>query len=231
MPVSVNHKAPTEPDSGPASGIIKRDPDGTRRRIMAAATQVFSSSGFAGARVADIADMAGVNKRMLYHYFGDKDALFLAVLRKTYEDIRGRERELQLEHLPPEEAMRLLVETTWNHYIEHPEFISLLNAENLLRAQHLKRAKWAKELHSPFAEMIKQILRRGEEAGVFRSGVDPAELYISIAGLGYFYLSNRHTLSVIFDRDLEAPEQLARRRAHMVEVVLGYLRPLRGRPA
>lgn len=225
MAVSVNIKDLP----APCSGTAKRDPDGTKRRILAAAMHVFSSQGFAGARIADIAAHAGVNKRMLYHYFGDKDALFLVVLENAYSAIRGRERELRLEHLSPEEAMRRLVETTWDHYIEHPEFISLLNSENLHRARHLKRSKRAREMHSPFADMIAKILRRGEVAGIFRSGVDPAELYISIAGLGYFYLSNRFTLSVIFDRDLEAPEQLARRRAHMVEVVLGYLRPLRGR--
>ncbi|MDX5361780.1 MAG: TetR family transcriptional regulator [Alphaproteobacteria bacterium] len=205
----------------------KRDPERTRRRIMEAATHEFSHRGLAGARIADIAARAGTNKRMLYHYFGDKEALFLAVLENAYASIRTRERALDLEHLPPAEAMRKLVETTWDHYIEHPEFISLLNSENLHGARHLKRSSQARAMHSPFAEMIAQILRKGEAEGVFRSGVDPVDLYISIASLGYFYLSNRHTLSFIFDRDLEAPEQLARRRAHMVEVVLGYLRPLR----
>lgn len=227
MAASVNLKDPAE--TPPATA--KRDPDGTKRRILKAATQDFSARGFAGARIADIAAQAGVNKRMLYHYYGDKDALFLAVLENAYSEIRGRERALDLEHLPPEEAMRRLVELSWDHFIEHPEFINLLNSENLERARHVKRSKKAREMHSPFAGMIAQILRRGEAAGVFRTGVDPVELYITIAGIGYFYLSNRFTLSVIFDRDLEAPEQLARRRAHMVEVVLGYLRPLRGRSA
>ena len=227
MTVSVNLKEVRQPPPGG----VKRDPDGTKQRILTAATNDFSARGFSGARIADIAAQANVNKRMLYHYFGDKDALFLAVLENAYSAIRARERDLDLEHLPPEEAMRRLVETTWDHYIEQPEFISLLNSENLHRARHLRHSKKAREIHSPFAEMISQILRRGESEGVFRSGVDPVELYISIAGLGYFYLSNRFTLSVIFDRDLESPEQLARRRAHMVEVVLGYLRPLRGRSA
>lgn len=210
----------------PPPGVQRRDPERTRRRIMEAATHEFSTKGLSGARIAEIAARAGTNKRMLYHYFGDKEALFLAVLEKAYLDIRSRERALDLEHLPPREAMRRLVETTWDHYIEHPEFINLLNSENLHRARHLKTSRKAREMHSPFADMITQILRKGEEEGVFRSGVDPVDLYISIAALGYFYLSNQHTLSVIFDRDLMAPEQLARRRSHMVEVVLGYLRPI-----
>lgn len=235
MTPSVNKKDESEggpvgasedgPDGGgPPAEIVRRDPDGTKKRILDAATHEFSTKGLGGARIADIADRANVNKRMLYHYFGDKEALFLVVLESAYAAIRSRERELDLDHLPPEEAMRRLVETTWDHYIDHPEFISLLNSENLHRARHLKGSIRAREMHSPFADLIAKILRRGEDAEVFRAGVDPVDLYISIAGLGYFYLSNRHTLSVIFDRDLEAPENLARRRAHMVEVVLGYLR-------
>ncbi len=227
MPSPVNQEALEDTSREPA----KRDPDGAKRRILEAATQVFSSHGFAGARIADIAAHAGVNKRMLYHYYGDKDVLFRICLENAYAKLRERERALDLVHLPPEEAMRKLVETTWDHYIEHPEFIALLNSENLHQARHVKQSERARRIHSPFAEMITQILHRGEAEGIFRKGVDPAELYISIAGLGYFYLSNRHTLSVIFDRELGAPAQLARRRAHMVEVVLGYLRPLGGRSA
>ncbi len=204
----------------------KRDPERTRQRIMDAATHEFATKGLTGARIADIAARAGANKRMLYHYFGDKEALFLAVLENAYAGIRARERALDLEHLAPEAAMRRLIETTWDHYIERPEFLTLLGTENLHRARHLKRSKRIREMHSPFADMLRDILRRGESAGVFRAGVDPVELYVTIAGLGWFHLSNKHTLSVIFERDLEAPAALARRRAHMVEVVLGYLRPL-----
>lgn len=204
----------------------KRDPERTRARIMEAATHEFATKGLGGARIADIATRAGANKRMLYHYFGDKEALFLAVLEHAYAAIRTRERALELEHLPPEAAMRRLVETTWDHFIEHPEFLTLLGSENLHQARHIKRSTRIREMHSPLADMLRDILRRGEVAGTFRAGVDPVELYITIAGLGWFHLSNRHTLSVIFERDLEAPAALARRRAHMVEVVLGYLRPL-----
>ena len=218
-------EAPVNTDETARRPPQVRDPEAARRRILAAATAEFSSRGLAGARVAQIAERAGVNKRMLYHYYGDKEALFVAVLEAAYAAIRERERALRLEHLPPVDAMRLLVETTWDHYVEQPEFITLLNSENLHKAHHLRQSKKTLEMHSPFVEMIGEILRRGERSGDFRSGVDPVELYISIAGLGYFYLSNQHTLSAIFARDLADPAARARRRAHMVEVVLGYLRP------
>lgn len=208
------------------AGPQRRDPAATRGRILEAATQEFAAKGLSGARIADIAARANANKRMLYHYFGDKEGLFLAVLEGAYAAIRSRERALNLTDLRPDEALRRLVETTWDHYVEHPEFLTLLSSENLHRARHLKRSRQIRDLHSPFADMIRDILRKGEAEGLFRSGVDPVELYITIASLGWFHLSNRHTLSVIFERDLAAPAELARRRAHMVEVVLGYLRPV-----
>ncbi len=222
MTASVNDKGP---GAARARKPVRRDPDGTRRRILDAASADFAARGLGGARINEIAERAGVNKRMLYHYFGDKDGLFLAVLEESYARLRQRERDLQLDHLPPATAMRRLVETTWDHYLKHPEFIRFLNSENMHRARHLRQSSRAREMHSPFVEMIDQILDRGVEQGVFRKGIDPVELYISIAGIGYFYLSNRFTLSVIFDRDLEQPDLLARWRMLMVEMVLSYLRP------
>jgi AcrR family transcriptional regulator len=203
----------------------KRDPARTRGRILAAAIAEFSAKGLSGARIDQIARRAGANKRMIYHYFGSKEELYLAALEAVYASIRDSEQALRLEDLPPEAAMRELVGFTWQYFLDHPEFISLLNNENLHEARHLRRSARIRELHSPLVALIGDVLRRGVAAGVFRPGVDPVQLYVSIAALGYFYLSNRHTLSTIFGRDLGAPEALAARREHIVEVTLGYLRP------
>jgi len=116
------------------------------------------------------------------------------------------------------------VEFTWNYYLKHPEFLTLLNSENLHRARHVRRSKNIIAMHSPFIAMIKEVLQRGVRAGQFRRGVDPVQLYISIAGLGYFYLGNRHTLSTIFERDLLSSRNKAERLQHMIALVLGYLR-------
>jgi len=202
-----------------------------RERILEAAATEFARSGLGGARVGDIAAHAGVNVRMLYYYFDSKDDLFLAVLEHAYADIREAEKTLGLERGDPEEAMRRLVRFTWRYYFTHPEFITLLNSENLHRGRHVERSGRVAELHSPFLQMIGRLLERGARAGVFRAGVDPMQLYISIAGLGYFYLSNRYTLSAIFKRDLMTPARCDARLAHMTEVVLGYLRPVAGAAA
>lgn len=201
-----------------------RDPERTRRAILDAATVEFAVNGFGGASVNAVAERAGINKRMLYHYFGNKEDLFLVVLEEAYADIRSCERLLSLTDLEPVEAMRRLVLFTWHYYLENPAFVSLLNTENLHKARHLRRSDNIRALHSPLVDTLGELLRRGAADGVFRPGVDPVQLYISIAGLGYFYLSNAYTLSTIFDRDLKAQPALVDRGEHIVEVILGYLR-------
>ena len=200
-----------------------RDPGRTRSRIMEAATSEFAQHGFGGARVDRIAERAGANKRMLYYYFGSKDELFLAVLEEAYSHIRTAEHQLDLEHKDPREALKRLVEFTWNYYLEHPEFMALLATENLHKGSHVHRSRRVRRLHSPLVDTLRDILRRGAREGLFRRGVDPVQLYISIAALGYFYLSNRHTLSTIFQRDLLAARNKSERLRHMTELVLGYL--------
>ena len=202
----------------------RRDPEKNQARILAAATEEFARYGLGGARVDRIATRAGANKRMLYYYYGNKEALFLAVLEASYASIRNAEKALKLDAIAPRLAMRKLVEFTWTYYLRHPEFMTLLNSENLHRARHIRNSRSIVAMHSPFVAMIKSVLDRGVRSGDFRSGVDPVQLYISIAGLGYFYLGNRYTLSAIFKRDLLAPREKAGRLRHMVELVLGYLR-------
>jgi len=212
-----------ESEAGRAPERVRRDPERTRARILEAARVEFARRGLGGARVDQITARAGSNKRMIYYYFGNKEALFLAALESAYEHIRQAEQALKLTDLAPAEGMRRLVRFTWNYYLAHPEFISLLNSENLHLARHLKKSKKIRALHSPLVALLDSVLRRGQRAGVFRRGVDPVQLYISIAALGYFYLANNHTLSTIFGRDLMQAAALKKRLAHMTALVLGYL--------
>jgi AcrR family transcriptional regulator len=202
-----------------------RDAVRTQAAILEAATQEFARHGLGGARVDSIAARAKTNKRMLYYYFGGKEDLFLAVLERAYEHIRLEEQKLRLSDLPPVEGVTQLIVFTWNYYLGHPEFMTLLNSENLHRAQHLKRSRKIRAMHSPLIATLSEVLARGAREGVFRGGVDPVQLYVSIAALGYFYLSNNHTLSTIFGRDLMAAKAKAARLAHIKSLVLGYLEP------
>lgn len=201
----------------------RRDPEKNRERILAAALDEFARYGLGGARVDRIAARAGANKRMLYYYFGNKEDLFLAVLESRYAHIRRAEQGLHLGDLAPAEGMRRLIAFTWNYNLKHPEFLTLLNSENLHWARHLRRSRQIAAMHSPLVAMLRDLLARGVRRGQFRRGVDPVQLYISIAGLGYFYLSNRHTLSTIFERDLLSSRSKAARLQHMSALVLGYL--------
>jgi AcrR family transcriptional regulator len=203
----------------------QRDPEGMRKRILRAATAEFARYGFGGARIDRIAKAAQANKRMIYYHIGDKEGLYLEVLEGTYENIRVAERMLNLETLAPIAALTRLLEFTWHYYLEHPEFLALLNTENQHRAEFLKKSRKVKQLHSPFVALIRNILQRGEKDGSIRSGIDPVQLYISIASLCYFYLSNSTTLSVIFASDLLEPKAKNARLAHMTDLLVAALRP------
>ena len=203
-----------------------RDAERTQAAILAAATQEFARHGLGGARVDRIAARARTNKRMLYYYFGRKDALFLAVLEHTYASIRNAEKQLSMLDVAPVEGIRRLIRFTWDYYRAHPEFLSLLNSENLHDARHLRRSRQVQAMNSPVIETLATVLARGSDDGLFRGGVDALQLYVSIAALSYFYLGNNHTLSAVFGRDLASEASRAERLAHMVDVILGYLRPL-----
>lgn len=206
------------PSQAPAPRV--RDPVATRQRILDAARTEFSRLGLGGARVDAIALRAKANKRMIYHYFGGKRELFLAVLEDAYAGIRDAERALDLEHLDPVEAIKTLVTFTWNYYLKHPEFLTLVNSENLHKARHLKKSKVIGGMHESFVTMIRGLLDRGAAQGVFRPDVDPVQLSITIAAIGYYYLTNRFTGSIIYKRDLGSAEALRERLAFNVETVL-----------
>jgi AcrR family transcriptional regulator len=221
--VSARAEGAAAADSGRSR---RRDPERTRELILDAATTEFATKGIGGARVDAIAARSGANKRMIYHYFGDKQRLYLAVLERMYTEIRDAETELKLEELEPKEAMERLIAFSFDYYTNHPHFIRLLDNENLHKARNLKKSPGIRQRNSPLIGMIRDLLKRGEASGDFRGGVDPVQLYISIAGLGYFYFANIHTLSEIFGMAFQAREQRELRKQHVIDVILGYLRPI-----
>lgn len=203
---------------------MPRDAGQTRKRILDAATAEFARKGLGGARVDAIAARAKSNKRMIYHYFGSKEGLFTAVLENAYLGIRAAEQRLRLEELPPEEAIARLVHFTWNYYLAHPEFLTLVNSENLHRAKHLKTSEAIRQSSGQLVAMVGRILERGVKAGVFRPGVDPVQLNITIAAIGYYYFTNRFTGAIVYERDYMAPEHLDARLAFNLDTILRLLK-------
>lgn len=208
-----------------AGNSRRRDPEGTKAAILEAAVREFSQKGHAGARIDEIAERACINKRMLYHYFGDKDGLYLAVLEAQYQAIRDAENELLLDALDPFDALEALVRFTWDYYRRHPEFLSLLATENVNHATHLARSERIRSLNSPLIERLGRLLLRGEQSGAFRQGTDAFRLYVTIASLCYFYLANRWTLSVSFGRDVSSEAEMEAWLAHVGKTIAACLRP------
>lgn len=201
-----------------------RDAAATRQDILGAAMVEFSRKGLGGARVDAIALRAKANKRMIYHYFGSKEKLFTAVLEEAYGHIRSAELELPLAELAPEEALERLVRFTWDYYLAHPGFISLVNSANLHKARHVRGSERFRASGPPFVGLVKSILDRGVAAGIFRAGVDPVQLNITIAAIGYYYLTNRFTSGILFERDFMAEDRLTERFAFNLDTVMRLVR-------
>lgn len=188
-----------------------RDPDATRARILKAAKAEFARKGLGGARVDDIAVRARTNKRMLYHYFCNKEDLFRITLEDAYADIREAEARLEIEKDEPVTALKRLVRFTWAYYLENPEFITLVNSENLHKARHIKSSERIREMSRPFVGRMRALLERGAKAGLFRKDLDAVQVNITIAAIGYYYLTNRFTGSIVFERDLMDRKALEQR--------------------
>lgn len=201
----------------------RRDAAATQRRILDAALTEFSTHGHAGARIDAIAEAAGVSKPMIYSYFGDKDELYKAALRESYLQIRQGERELDTDHMTPEQAIRELVRFTMDHFVSKPWFTSMLNTENLRGGTSVREIDHLSDIQSPLIAQIGDILDRGVKEGAFRPGIDPAELYITIASLCFFPVSNKHTLRVVFQLPIDA-DWLTRRAEEAGEMIIRYLR-------
>lgn len=197
-----------------------RDADATKARILAAAKSEFARLGLGGARVDEIAEKAEANKRMIYHYFGSKEELFRVVLEEAYLDIRQAEQKLRLDDLSPREALETLVRFTWDYYLKNPEFITLVNSANLHKGRHLEGSVRLREASRRYVGTVQKILERGAADGTFRTGVDPVQLNITIAAIGYYYLTNRFTGKFLFERDYMTPEALNERLAFNLETVM-----------
>jgi TetR/AcrR family transcriptional regulator len=208
-----------------APAPARRDAAASREGLMAAAVAEFARKGFAGARVDEIAAAAGLNKQLVYHYFGSKQGLYQAALESVYVEIREKERALSLGELEPMEAMARLVGFSFDYLNEHPEFIALLADENRSKGAHILESEKLRRMHTPFIDMLNATLQDGVRRGVFRDDFDAINLYISIAGISYFFFSNNHTLSAIFGRKLGSRAALAQRRRHVIAFTLNALRP------
>jgi AcrR family transcriptional regulator len=215
----VKKKAPAAAATLPQD---KNSPDRTRTNILEVATQEFSEKGLAGARVDEIAERTNTSKRMIYYYFESKEGLYRAVLEKVYEQIRLIESGLDIDALTPSAALRELVQVTFDWHNKHPDFVRLVMNENIHQGEHIGSIAGVRSRRQTIVELLRGLLQRGEKAGEFRRGLDPVDLHMSISALCFYNVSNRHTFSRIFERDMTSNKAVAARRAVVVETILRW---------
>ena len=206
-------------------GVRAQAAAATRENILRAATRVFAKHGFAGGRVEQISKAAKSYDRMIYYYFGSKEGLFIAVLEEMYRRFNEAEAKLSLADVPPLDALVAVIRFMWVHYQKHPEFITLLNTENLHRGKHISKSLRAAEYSSPAVSVLGEVLARGVRQKLFRDDVPARDVYLMIASMGYFYLSNRFTLSAFLGEQLETPEALAHWESFVIDAVMRTVRP------
>ena len=201
----------------------ERAPERRRQELVDAALDEFSTKGFGGARVDAIVARTNSNKAMVYHYFGSKEGLYLAALEAVYADIRAQETLIDFEQMSPDAALACLTEFTFQYYLDHPAFVRMINNENLHQAQYLKRSRSIAAANSSIIDKLARILQRGAASDVFRANLDPVDVYISISALGFMYVANQHTLSVVFDRDMMSARALQNRMSTIKDIILRYV--------
>jgi AcrR family transcriptional regulator len=214
------------PKGGSSATLVKRrrqNSGSTRDRILKAAYEEFAYYGFAGARVDRINSRAKANQRMLYHLFGSKEQLYQAVLLEAYTNIRSKEAALDIEHLGPIEGIVALFDFTFDHFAENPQFIWLLTNENLMRGKFVLSTTAVTDLTSPLRSSLERLVKDGVAAGILSPGTDPVQIYVTIASLSWFHLSNAYTLSAMFGRDLTSAKWRAARKEVARKVLLAYL--------
>jgi AcrR family transcriptional regulator len=198
-------------------------PQANRARILGAAIAEFASRGFKGASMDAIAARTDTTRALINYYFGSKERLYLAVLERVYAEIRDAERGLALDHLPPVEAMRRIVDFTYDYYVGHEYFVRLVVAENQARGRHLKKSRAMRTLNRPIIDRLARVITRGQAEGLFRADADSVEMHKAIAALGMFNVTNQYTFGSIFQRDMGAKGDVGRRRAMVEDLILSYL--------
>lgn len=192
----------------------------TRDNILHAATRVFARHGYAGGSIEKISTSAKSVDRMIYYYFGSKEGLFIEVLENAYRRMNDAELKLKLDTSQPVDGLNKVIAFVLSYYRKNPEFITLLNLENLQRGKHIAKSERAGQYSSPAIAVVNELLQNGIAQKLFRNDVSARNVYLLIAATAYFYMSNRYTLSAFLGENLKTPEAIAAWQSFISSTVL-----------
>ncbi|MPT48816.1 MAG: TetR/AcrR family transcriptional regulator [Sphingobium sp.] len=207
-----------------ANTVRATDAEETRLNILEVATEEFSDKGLSGARIDEIAERTNSSKRMIYYYFGSKESLYRAVLERAYTRVRSVDTNINIYDLSPAVALRSIITTTFDYHIQHPEFVRLVMNENILRGAHIGDIPGIKERNRKVIDNLRDVLSKGVSEGVFREGIDPIELHMTISALCFYNVSNRYTFAYGFDRDMSSTKALGRRHNSVIDIIESWCR-------
>jgi len=203
--------------------VKQRDAERTRAELLTEATAAFAETGYSGTSVDEIARRSSTTKRMIYYYFGSKEQLYVSVLENAYRGIRDAEQRLRVDGLEPLDALRRIVELTYDHHLEHEAFIRLVAIENIHHGRFIAQLESLREVNAPALELLDDLLRRGAAAGTFREGIDPLDLHLLISSYCVFQIANQYTFGYLFDTDLHTAERRAHLRSMIGDIVVAWV--------
>lgn len=195
-----------------------------KKRILDCALTQFARKGLDGARVEEIAKLAGAAKRMIYYYFGSKEELYRATIVHAFAQGPGMGTAEDLAHLPPQEALREAIGRTFDMHVNRPDFVRLLLQENFLEGEHIRHIpQIAAQTRASVDGLWGALLKRALAEGVVKPDIEPLRLHHAVSALSQFYISNRKSLEFNFGLTYSTSEDIAHLRGQVTEVILAWL--------
>ncbi|AZT26928.1 TPA: TetR/AcrR family transcriptional regulator [Salmonella enterica] len=194
-----------------------------KEKLLLCAVNEFAEYGYEGARVDNIVKAADCSKQTVYHHFGNKENLFIEVLEYTWNDIRQKEKALDVSGLSPAQAIEKIIDFTWNYYIANPWFLNIVHSENQSKGVHYAKSKRLPEINYSHLELMASLLEKGKALNIFKQDIDPLQVNINIAALGGYYLINQHTLGLVYHISMVSPQALEARRKVIKETIMSWL--------
>ena len=212
-------KKEVSPRRASAAPRRSRNAELSKQQLLTAAVEVFAEHGLAGASIDDICSAADINKRMVYHYFGSKEALYVRALDYVYAQFTDVDVSLSEMLLPAEQLIEVIIRRYHEFLRSHQHFVRFIAYENLNHGRAIAQLDMS-GFKSSLITALRLALQKGQDDGRFRKNIRPDDLLIDILGLSFFYFSNQHTMRRFMPGVSSTAAAMNRRIDHMVRTIL-----------